>query len=185
MKLENRQTLLAILAGAAVALFAADKLVLTPLANGWSARSKSIAELSAKVRDARGLVDRGPSLRSHWDQMRANALTNDASQAEQQLLNAIYRWSQDSRVTLVSVSPQSKHDADDYSTVECRVEAAGTINAVTSFLYDLEKDPMAVKLQMVEVTARDNDGQQFALGLQVSGLLLTTADTRTGGAVRR
>ncbi len=39
-------------------------------------------------------------------------------------------------------------------------------------------DPMALKLQSVELSARDNNGQQFALGLQVSGLILTPQDQR-------
>jgi hypothetical protein len=43
---------------------------------------------------------------------------------------------------------------------------------VSRFLYDIERDPMGLKLETVQLTARDNDGQQIALGLQISGLIL-------------
>ncbi len=178
MKIKNRQTLLAIIAGVAVALLAADNLLLTPLSKSWKARTERIATLRGKVRDARSLIAREQSLRSRWDQMRGNAMPNNQSQAEQQLLSAIYRWSQESRLGLVSLSPQAKHDADDYMTMECRVEAAGTLSAICNFLYAMEKDPMPLRLQMVEISSRDNDGQQCALGLQVSGLVLTPQEQR-------
>ena len=37
---------------------------------------------------------------------------------------------------------------------------------------ELEKDPLALKIDSVEINARDNNGQQLSLGLQVSGLRL-------------
>jgi hypothetical protein len=185
VKIKNRQALLMILAGSAVVLFAADKLLVTPLSHSWTARGERIVQLRNKVRDGRSLVAREQGLRSRWDQMRSNSLSNNTSQAEQQLLNALYRWSQDSRIGIVSISPQSKHDADDYMTLECRVEAAGSLNSICNFLYDLEKDPLALKLQMVEISGRDTEGQLFALGLQVSGLVLTPQEQRTTGPPAR
>jgi hypothetical protein len=37
---------------------------------------------------------------------------------------------------------------------------------------------MALKLESIEISSRDNDGQQLALGLQVSGLVLTPPEQR-------
>ena len=184
MNLKNRQHLLALVAGAAVALFATDKLVITPMAKGWKARQAEITKLRRQVAEGRSLVQREESLRSRWNQMQTNTLPNNSSTAEQQVLKAFDRWSQESRISILSVSPQWKHDTEDYMTLECRVEAAGNINAVTRFLHDVEKDPMALKLQTVEVSARDSEGQQLALGLQVSALVLTPRESAAGGAKR-
>jgi hypothetical protein len=52
------------------------------------------------------------------------------------------------------------------------------MGAVSRFLYDVEKDPMALRLEIVEVSSRDAEGQQLALGLQVSGLVLTPQEKR-------
>ena len=46
------------------------------------------------------------------------------------------------------------------------------MSALTRFLYEVEKDPLALRVESVEITSRDNDGQQLSLALQVSGLLL-------------
>jgi hypothetical protein len=43
---------------------------------------------------------------------------------------------------------------------------------LTRFLYEVERDPLAVRVEAVELAARDNDASQLTLGLQVSGLLL-------------
>jgi hypothetical protein len=178
MNIKNRPQLLGILAAAAVVLFAANKLLFNPLTRSWDDRAKSIATLRAKVEEGRSLRLREPSLRGRWDQIRTNTLPRDPSLAQQRLLNAFDGWAEESRVGLNSITPQWKQEADDYATVECRVEAAGDLGAVSRFLYNIEKDPLALKLQAIELNARDNTGQQFSLGLQVSALVLTPPEKR-------
>jgi Tfp pilus assembly protein PilO len=119
------------------------------------------------------MLNREKFIRERWEQMQTNTLPNNTSLAEQQLLKGFDQWAQDSRVSVNSVMPQWKQDADDYRTLECRVDVSGDLPTLSRFLYDLERDPMALKLQSVELTARDNEGQQLSLGLQVSGLVLT------------
>ena len=121
------------------------------------------------------MIDRERALRSTWERMSTNTLPKDESVAEEQILKAFRKWERDSRVTITSISPQSKHDSDEFTTIQCRVEASGTIESMNHFLYDLEKDPMALKLELVELSSHDTEGQQMLLGLQVSGLILTPA----------
>jgi hypothetical protein len=178
VRIKNRQQVLAIVAGAVVALFIADKVIIDPLINSWKQRTKQIAELRKKVDDGRSLVRRETSLRSRWEQMRTNTLPNNSSLAEQQVLKAVDRWCQDSRITPTAISSQWKHDAEEYMTVEYRVEASGNLPTVARFLYDIEKDPMALRLQGVEISSHDNNGQQLSLGLQLSGLVLTPGEPK-------
>jgi Tfp pilus assembly protein PilO len=173
MKLKNRQQLLTFAAVALVAFFAADKLLFTPLGAAWNSRSKRIAELRKKVSDGKALAKRENSLRSRWETMRKNTLPNNESAAEQQVLQALDRWARDSNLTITSFGQQWKHENDDYMTLLCRVEAAGSLDRVRRFLYDLEKDPMALKLENLEMSTRDAEGQQLSVGLQISGLVLT------------
>lgn len=172
MNINNRQQLLSIAAIVVVALWAGDKLVLSPLLQSWKQRATSITELTKSVRQGSLLVDRERSIRNRWDSMQTNTLPNETSVAENHVLKAFERWSQDSRISITSIKPQWKRTADDYMTLECRADAFGSIQAITRFLYDVEKDPLALKVEAVEITTRDNDGQQLSLALQVSGLLL-------------
>jgi hypothetical protein len=173
VQIKNRQQILTVGAIAVLALFAAVKLVVDPLMAAWDARAKEIQQLRARLADGKGLLRREQTIRARWSEMERNTLTNNISAAEQQLLGAIDSWSQDSRVTISGRTPQWKHDADDYMTYQCRMDASGSLAALTRFLYDIENDPMALKLDSVEISARDKEGQQLVLGIQISGLVLT------------
>jgi len=170
--MKNRQQVLAIAAGAVVALLVADRLVINPLVHGWKERTARIVELRKLVTQGGVLIERGEQIRARWDNMSTNTLPENVSAAENELLRAFERWSEDSRISISSIKPQWKRAGEDYMTLECRADASGSIQALSRFLYNVEKDSLALKVENVEIIARDNDGQQLALALQVSGLLL-------------
>ncbi len=172
MEIKNRQKLLVILTVTAVALFAADQFVRAPLVNTWNARAGRLSELRSQLARGRMLVQRERGLRNHWEDMQRKALTNNMSAAEQQVFRAIDSWAQDTGVTINAITPQWKHDSDDYITYDCRVDATGDISRLSRFLYRAEREPLALRLEGVELSARDKDGQQLALALQLNGLLL-------------
>ncbi len=173
MQIRNRQQFLLVAAIAAVALLAGDRLVLSPLLNAWSGRAKRVTELRKQITQGTMLVQREQSIRSRWQQMSREALPADASAAEQKVFQAIDSWAQSSGVTVSAITPQWKRDSDDYQTFECRVDASGDLGKLSRFLHSVERDPMALKLQLVELGARDKEGQVLSLGLQLSGLVLT------------
>jgi hypothetical protein len=173
MQINNRQQLLTVGAIAILALFAADRLIVDPLTGIWNAKAKQIQQMRAQVTQAKSLLVREQSIRGLWTQMSHNTLTNNTSVAEQQLFGALDSWRQDSGVAINGATPQWKHDADDFMTYQCRMDASGNLAMLSKFLYDIENDSMALKLDSIELSARDKEGQQLVLGLQISGLVLT------------
>ena len=89
MNLNKRQQLLAIVAIAAVGLFMADKIIVTPLTKSWDARSKRIAKLKEDVRTGDDLLKHEKSWRDQWTQMHANLLSTDKAVAESQMMKAL------------------------------------------------------------------------------------------------
>jgi Tfp pilus assembly protein PilO len=176
MQIKNRQQLLIVAALAVIVLFVGNLVIIEPLTQLWKKRGEQVVALRKKVEAGNQLIKREAGLRGRWDQMRTNTLPNNPSLAEQQVLKAFDQWSQESRVSVTSITPQWKHDADDYMTLGCRVEASGNLASLSRFLYEIEKDPMALRLDSMEITARDKDGQQLALGLQISGLVLNSPE---------
>jgi hypothetical protein len=174
MQIKNRQQLLIFAAVGAIALFAGDQLVLSPVINAWSARAKRVTGLRQQIAKDTMLLQREQSIRSRWEEMSRNALPNNTSAAEQQVVNAIDLWARNSGVVISAITPQWKHDSDDYMTYECRVDAAGDLGKLSRFLYSVERDPMALRLELVELGARDKEGKLLSLGLQLSGLVLNT-----------
>jgi hypothetical protein len=172
MKIENRQKMLVIATLAALGLLVGDSLVFEPMVKWWSARSKEIADLRAQVKNGKSLLAREQGIRANWEQKRSNTLPDNSAVAEQQLISAFTGWSRDSGVEITGILPQWKNDADEYQTLNCRVEVAGTLTTLSQFLYFVERGPMALKLDSMELSARDTGGQQLTLGIQVSGLAL-------------
>jgi len=48
------------------------------------------------------------------------------------------------------------------------------LSTLTRFLHEVESDPLALRVDSVELASRDRTGAQLTLGLQVSGLVLST-----------
>lgn len=179
MQIRNRQQLLIIVAGVAFGLLIADALILTPLTKAWKARSVRIADLRKQVDAGEKLLKRADALTSRWSQMLTNVLPNNHSEAEQKVLGAFDKWSQDARISVNSITPQWKRERDDeYQTLECRVDAAGSVGALAKFLFNVERDAMALKIESVEITSRDKDGANLSLGLQISGLVLNLGEEK-------
>jgi hypothetical protein len=170
---KSRQKLLLFAAATGVLLLLGDSLIVSPLISSWKDREKEIADLTTSNRDGSRLIAREQVVRGSWERMQTNTLPVDASLAGGQMLKAFYRWGQDSGINIVSIKSQEKPGEDEYMMLECRVDATGNMQAVSRFLYEMEKDPLGLKLEAMELSAHDNEGQQLALGLQVSGLILS------------
>ena len=178
MKIENRQQFLVALTIGVAALYIGVNFIGEPLVNLWSARSAQIKQLRAKVSEGNLLIKREADIRGRWSEMSTNALPNNPSLAEQQVLKAFDNWSRDTGAEISSIMPQWKNDSTNYMTLNCRVEASGSLGTLSQFLYHIEKGPAALKLDSVELSARDSAGQQLTLGLQISGLVLILPTTK-------
>jgi len=169
MKIENRQQVLAAVAITVVALLLLDRIVFTPMTKSWKERSEQIASLQKDITQGRALIDRAAQTRAHWDQMKTNALSADT--AERVLIDAFQRWSRESGASVSSIQPQWKPTDEDYTTLECRANISGAVGSLAKFIYNIEKDAIALRIEELEITSKDDNGQNLSLGLQVSGLV--------------
>jgi len=178
MKIKNRQDFLVVLTLVVVALAVVVNFIFPPILGWWSDRQKQIRDLGSQIKDGNQMIRREAALRSKWDDMRTNALPASMPQAEQQFLKAMDGWARDSGAEITSIMPQWKNDATNYLTLDCRVETAGDLNALSRFIYAIEKGPMLVRLDSVELSSHDNNGQQMTLGVEINGLALLQNDKK-------
>ena len=178
MKIKNRQEFLVVLTIAAFALLVGVNFILEPLGGWWSARQTQIKELRTKVTEGQQLIRRESGIRSRWKEMSANALPANTSLAEQKLLTAVDGWSRSSGAEVTSLMPQWKNESTNYLTLTCRVETAGNLGTLSRFLYDLERGPLALRLDSLELTARDKEGQQMTLSTEINGLALVQPEKK-------
>ena len=172
MEIKNRQQKLVVVTVALLGLLIADVAIYGPLSGWWKSREADVDTLKKEVRQGREMIRRESIIRGDWDHIRSNALANDPSQAEQQVLRAFDNWAGNSGVNVESITPQWQNDQTNYSTLDCRVEASGDMGTLSRFLYQIENDPMALQLQSVELNAGDDKGRQLTLGLEFNGLAL-------------
>jgi len=92
--------------------------------------------------------------------------------AERQLFDAFDRWVRASGATEGAFKPQLKQTDDNYSVMECRAEVTGNSQTIGKFLDNLKADPLGTRVESLELTARDDTGQQQSLTLELSGFLL-------------
>lgn len=171
--MSNRPRILAWLAGAGVLLLLGDRLVFSPLVRYWQASTRENARLEQAIASGRNLLERSGDSISRWQDIQEHALPIDPAQAEQRLVSALDRWGRASGVELGSIKPQWKRGIDDRSSLlECRVDATGPLAAITRFIYELEQSPLTLRVDSIELSARDAAGQTLTLGLLVSGLRL-------------
>ena len=173
MNNESRQRLLTWVALICVGALVGDRLIVTPLVNLWTERSQKIAMLEKSMAKGWLLLDREEDLIQRWDEMRKNSLPPDNSLAENQVLKAWDRWVKESGITPTTFKPQWRQE-EEYQTYSCRAVAQGNLASLTRFLYELEREPLAVRLESLEITANDDRGERLTLGVNFSGLCLQT-----------
>lgn len=179
MQIKNRQQFLTILTLTVVGLLALDRIVSPPLMKLWNDSSKHIVTLKAQVKDGQTKQHNKDALRKRWTDIQAASLPNDTTAAEQELFNGLNRWTQFSGVTIMNIAPTWKQGNDPtYKTLDCRVDASGSLDRLSEFLYALETDPMALKVQSIEMTSKDANGMTINLGVQVSALVLTSTEVK-------
>jgi hypothetical protein len=173
MTTEQRIYWLKIAAAATVGLLVLVTFVVDPVAQHWRGQRERIAALRDNVESGQLLLDRETAIRERWEQMLRNDLSENASAAENELFQAIARWARNSRVSLTSLTPLWRDHEGGYKTLECRATTTGSQAALGRFLYELETDPLAVRMETAEITARDDKGQQLTLNSWFTALQLS------------
>ena len=178
---EYRTRLLLWVALGCIGLFLFDRVLLEPFAHGWRTRGEQIDRLRTRVERGQTLLDRAEALQTRWAQMEQRALPPNRSAAEDRLLKAAARWARAARVTFTSFTPQWLEPDRDraYPLLECRATLAGRLEDLVRFLYELEADDLAVKIEELQLSAQDDQGRRLSLNVRFSGLQLLAGSSDT------
>ena len=185
MNASKRQHTLAFAAIACVVLLAGNSLVISPLMASWNARDKQLKDMQKQFSEGKRQIARDRDVRAQWENIRVNALPDDKSKAEGKVLDAFDRWANQSTIAVNGNrltwkdGELSRNRQVEYRTLECRVDATGSLPNLTKFLFEIEKDPIGMKVESIEVTSRDEGGQYLQLALQVSAVQIMNTNVNT------
>lgn len=179
---ENRQRVLVLAASLAVGLLVLDRLVLGPYLAAWRDRAERITALDMQVTRGEALLDRAEGLQDRWDRMRADALPSERSSAEEKVLQSAAAWAREARVNFTSLTPQWRQPEPAYELFECRAAVNGNLSEIARFLYAIERDPTAVRVEELQIASDDDRGRQLSLSLRFSGLSLVKPNPKSATA---
>lgn len=173
MEFNRREKRLVLIVALCVGALVADQFIATPLFGLWAERSGRIAELKESIAKGELLVDREETIKDRWAEMKARSLPDNESESESLVLNSISRWTAESGLKLSSVKPRWPRAADSHKTLQVQALGEGDLESITRFLYLIEQDASALRVENVEITARDEYGSRLFLKVDLDGLILT------------
>lgn len=172
MQNKSRERILIIGVVACLGILLLDSLVIEPLIRLWSDRSKRINELKIQVNKGTGLMKQEFRIRDRWQQMCRESKSPDLAFTEDDLLNAVSNWASKSSLTVTALKPRRLLDEEFCKKIEIRASTTGQMDAVVKFLYELEIDPQPLKVEDIELSARDDKGLLLNCEVRVTRLVL-------------
>lgn len=176
----GRERLLLLLAGACIALFVLDRLLLTPLLTRWQGRAEELRRLRANAAQGAGIITQEARWLRWRDTAENRLLPGEPAAAESILLTQVDAWARQSGLMVKTLRPRWQDVKGQGSLPELQVAGTGSLSAVVRFLYQVETSPLALAVEHLELSAGSRDESSLRVELRISGLV------REGGSkVRR
>ncbi|MBT3379961.1 MAG: hypothetical protein HN742_02990 [Lentisphaerae bacterium] len=179
----SRQRLLSVAAVACLALLVADRTILQPLLRSCRERSARIRVLEAELAQAEHLSGQAEAWQTRLQEFGANALPGGTSAAESVLITAARRWADKTRLQLSATRPRwTDADGDQPRIFELRITAAGTLEAVARFLYEVETSPMPLRVANLTIASTSSNPRHLTLTVDVCAVLWSPDTPAKGDA---
>jgi hypothetical protein len=137
----------------------------------WNDRATRIEKLEKDVGRGTMLVGREVALAQRWREMQSLGRSRETAVTENEVLSAVNRWALAGTLGVTSLKPRWV-DEDHCRKFEIQVSGSGSLGAISRFLYELESDPQPLKIEDVEIGARDNQGQVLTCDVRFTRLVL-------------
>ena len=175
MDSDRRKRLLIIVSIICAGAWLGDTFVFTPMTNAWNERSARIADIEENIAKSAALLDRQPSIKARWQEMRKRALPARTTDAENLVFQEVNQWSSTSGLGITSLKPRWARIEKDKQTFEIQLEGSGGIEQVTRFVYDVETSVLPMRVEDLSITSQDETGTRLNLSLRFTGLVFEEA----------
>jgi hypothetical protein len=173
MVLSKRERLLAIGTMLVLGALALNAIVIDPLAQRRAQTANEKLELEAQLAEAQNTFNRRKLLERKWKSLRAEGIRTDAD-AESRIARALNEWAGRTRLQVASVKPDRRTGENGMSEITFAVAGEGTLQAVASFLYQVETAELPVKVTSVTLGSRSESGDSMSLDLRISAVYVDT-----------
>ncbi len=191
MELSRRERYVAAGTVIAVAIFALDGFVLTPIQERNAAMEVEKQRILTELERARVLFARMKKLSPRLQEMLDAGLKFHVDEAESQVLHAIRDWSQQTGFALSSLRPERAKQNGKLQEITFQASGTGPMSSVARFLWQLESSSLPIRVAELQIGTRKEGTDDLTLQLRVSALCQPAArptapdeskvPTRTGG----
>lgn len=174
MILSRRERLIALVTAAAVGILMLDRYALTPFEES---RSGTLARKEAVLNElqrGRQLLANQRQLAPRWRAMLDGGLQGDPAEAEGQLLHACRNWAQESRLSLVSLTPDRGLETGDLREIAVRATLTGSMEGIRQFLGRVRGAAIPVRVDELLISARREGTDDLSLDMRLSTLYLAS-----------
>lgn len=170
MAMTKREKMIAISAAAVLGVFALDYFVLTPFFKSRENLVQQRLDLQQQLTEANSTVDYSHAVARRWVRFQQAGLRGDASATENNLLNEMRKWSQESGLTLVSLRPDRAVSEKGLAEMTFQATAQGNMRAVSQFMYKVETTQLPIRIREAQIASRSDATDDLSLQLRISTL---------------
>jgi hypothetical protein len=185
--LSKRERIVVFSTGAVLALLALDRLAYTPLMERRAVVGTDLQAATVDLERAQNLSDNAPRMRRRWNDMVKAGLTPDTTENQSRALRALYDWSQDSGISLISLQPERVEEVPKHKELlqtRLRLSGTGSMSSVGKFLYRVQTAEIPLRVTHVDVTARPEGTDDLTINLIASTISQAPAKKPAGEAAQ-
>jgi hypothetical protein len=175
----NRERYVAIAVAAAVAIFGADRYLLTPYMARLDKARTDQEVASLKLDSQTKTLRQQRELRKVWSDMRSRgSLVPDAFQAEAQLMQALQALADETGVKVSGRKAEQPVREGDFYRTGVQFGGTGSTASISKFLWRLETAPLPIRVSELTLRSRQPNTDELIVTLNVSTLsIVPSADT--------
>lgn len=172
MILSKRETIALLLACLTVGVLLLDWYVATPLLERRDTLEAERQALLAQQAEAQATFQRRRLFGPKWQAMLDSGMSKPLAAAESQVLHALRDWSQESRLTLSSLKPGKVVERGDLLEMQFQASGTGSMSAVSKFLWRIETAALPMRIEQLQLGARQEGSDDLSLQLSLSSICL-------------
>jgi len=172
MILSKRERTIVMLSVAVLAIFLADRFILTPILDRRDQIDAETGECLLQLQKADSLFAQKKRLAPRWRQMTDSGLGTGAAAAESRLLHSIRDWAQETQLNLSSVKHERTEMERQFQKITWRAAGAGSMEAVSRFLYGIQEATLPVRISDLQIGSRQDGADSLSVQVGVSTLCM-------------
>lgn len=169
MVLSKQERILVIVTVLVLGIWAANAVVIEPLSDMRRQTANEKLELEAQLEQARNTFNRRKALERKWKGLLSEGMQSDAD-AEIRIARALTEWSQQTGMSLSSLTPERTTTDKGMKEVTFVVAGQGNLEGVASFLYRVETAELPVKVTNMQLGSSSESDDNMSLQLRLSAI---------------